>query len=351
MNVEVFSTPITTIEYLELAHKSKWTGTIRISIPESDVDFWTIYFISGQIMWCEGGTHWRRRWRRLLYQYCPHISIKNITLKDSCADYYQLKQWSERGLLMLNQIKQIVQSNFAEVLFDLLLQESWLQQKKQKSLNFNLDKTKQLNSYLPGIDLKTVLNAAKDDLSRWCEVGLKQISPNCVPSISLMQQKELLHHVGLKIYKELVEVIDSEKTLRDIALVLRQPLLGVSISLYILFKEGFLQMHGVSDLPRDETFPPLSRKFISVEDFLSNTGVICNNCGCGSNSITASVCIRCNLPLTVHALPASKKNNFSKKIIVSTLLLLLGGIFVLSYDFSRFLPQSIENQNKSDCIK
>lgn len=356
MNIEVFSTPNTIGEYLELAHSSKWSGTLKISVSGFEGDQWNIYFRSGQIKWCAGGEHWRRRWRRLVYQYCPHISLKNISLSDSgsssCADYYQLKDWVERGWLMLGQAKIIIQNNLVEVLFDLIQKES------RQKLIITTDKLDKLNTYLPAVDLDLVLTRSKDNWNSWCEAGLEYLSPNYAPALQPLQQKKLLHHVNLKLYRELVEVIDGEKSLRDIALLLKQPLLCVGLSLSILFQQELIQMYAILDLPVGESFSPLSPRFnISVEDFLSNSGVICTVCGCGSNSLVDSICNRCKSPLATKVLPPTKRFNISKKSLVPLLLVLLlgGGYFVWrNWEWHLIVESSVSpmsQQTQSNCAK
>jgi hypothetical protein len=110
MTIEVFLKPKTLIEYLELAHKSEWTARIDINAFDFYKQKWSIYLVGGELIWCDGGEHWRRRWRRLLYQYCPHLSLKNTGSENTCADYYQLRQWVDQGLLMLGQAKAIIGS-------------------------------------------------------------------------------------------------------------------------------------------------------------------------------------------------------------------------------------------------
>ncbi len=97
MTLEVFLTPNTFTSYLQLAHESEWTGRIDVSTSDNLEQKWSISLLTGQLIWCSGGAHWQRRWRRLLYQYCPHISVKETTPLELWADYYQLVRWVELG--------------------------------------------------------------------------------------------------------------------------------------------------------------------------------------------------------------------------------------------------------------
>ncbi len=348
MTIELFWKPNTFAGYLELAHESKWSGRIDINSIENQLRHWSIYFLNGQLVWCTGGEHWRRRWRRLLFQYCLHIpNQKQINYQGKCADYYQLKQWVERGLLMIGQALTLVQSNLAEVLFDILQQES-----KTATLSFETDDTDKLITYLPPVDFQKTLNYSHENWKDWCKADLGHFSPNYAPTLSQKQQSQLRQQVSLQLYQDLAVAIDGEKSLRDIALLLRQPLLSVGLSLNILFQQGLTQMYVISDLSPSAPFAPLSPNFkIDVEDLLSNTGVICSKCGCGSNSTNARVCSRCDSPLNAKALPVGGRFNISLKLLVPILLLLLvgGGYFVyhslLSKDFS-----VITKQFKSNCL-
>lgn len=319
MSIEIFLSPSTVSGYLELAHQSRWSGRIDISSSDHQSSHWSIYFLNGQLVWCTGGEHWRRRWRRLIFQYCLHIpNSKQINYQGKCADYYQLKQWVERGLLMIGQALALVQSNLVEVLFDILQQES-----KTASLKFETDDADKLITYLPPVDFQKTLNYSQENCQDWCEAGLGHFSPNYVPAFSKGQLRQLKEQVSLQLYQELVGAIDGEKSLRDVALLLRQPLLSTALSLNILFQQGLTQMYVISDLSLNATFTPLSPNFkIDIEDLLSNTGVICNKCGCGSNSTVARVCSRCASPLNTKALPTKSRSNISFKLLIPILLLL-----------------------------
>ena len=320
MTIELFWQPNTFAGYLELAHESKWSGRIDINAIENQNRHWSIYFLNGQLVWCTGGEHWRRRWRRLLFQYCLHIpNHKQINYQDKCADYYQLKQWVERGLLMIGGAKALVQSNLVEVLFDILQQES-----KTVSLNFETDETDKLISYLPPVDFQKTLNYSQSNWKDWCEADLGHFSPNYAPTLSQKQQSQLRQQVSLQLYQDLVGAIDGEKSLRDVALLLRQPLLSVALSLNILFQQGLTQMYVISDLSSDAKSAPLSPNFkIDIEDLLSNAGVICSKCGCGSNSAIARACTRCGSSLNTKALPPKPRFNISFFMLIPILILLL----------------------------
>ena len=289
MAIEVFLTPKTFSEYLELAQQNKWTGTISISAPGFEEQKWNIYFLTGELIWSTGGEHCRRRWRRLLYQYCPYISIKNI-------------------------------------LFDILQQEI------RVGLTLKTDGIDKLTTYLPGVDMNLILNHSRQNWRQWCEAGLEQLSPNHVPVILPSQQKRLQRKINFKLYRELVQVIDGEKTLRDVSLLLKQPLLYVALILNVYFHEELIKMYGISDLSLNDPLSPLSPTFsISIENLLCNSGVICSYCGHDNNSITASLCQKCNSPLAAKILPSKQTTSFSLKSLIPTLLLLLmigGGYFI-----------------------
>lgn len=326
MTIEVFLTPKTLTEYLELAQQSEWTGRIDVNAFDIQKQKWSIYFLTGELIWCTGGEHQRRRWRRLMYQYCRHISLKDIRWDHECASYYQLRQWVDQGLLMVGQAKALIQSNFAEVLLDILQQET------SCGLTFRTNELDRITAYLPPIDFKQTLTHSKENWKQWCLAGLEQVSPNHVPMMLPHQQTRLQKQINLKLYRELVGVIDGDKSLRDVALLLRQPLLYVALSLNNYFRQGSLEIYGIVDLALSDSFSPLSPTFnISLEDLLSSSGVVCSSCGCDSNSITSSLCQKCNTLLAARALPAKQTTSIHLKLLIPTLLSVLvtvGGYFI-----------------------
>lgn len=344
MTVEVYSKPTRVSEYLELAHQKKWTGTLKITTPSINCQ-WKIYFKSGRIIWSSGGEHWLRRFRRLCHQYCPHIPLKNIILQTGRADYTLLQDWLEREQLTPPLVTKLIESNFAEILFDILQKEN------KEQLNFETEKLERL-TILPSIDLPPKLKQIQTSWQEWCESGLEYLSPNYAPVKAFQHKNTPSHIIKLKHCQELIQEIDGDKSLRDIALVLRKPLLSVGMSLNSLFQQEIIEMYAIPDLPNGRSFSPLSPNFnISVEDLLSNRGVICARCNCGSNSIIDMNCSRCGATLVTKALPGKKKNNISFQLLIPILFLLLlaGGVQFMWQDWEQELQRSIAIILKHNC--
>lgn len=242
--------------YLILAYTKDYTG--RIDVEAIDGQKWSIYFCGGQLVWCIGGEHWRRRWRRLISKYCRYLQVNEVNLEQQEQGYERLKHWLERGLLRTESAKSLIGDNFAEVLFDILQQEN------REKLVFKLNPTDKLTVTLPLISLKTALIQSKERWEQWCAQGLSTLSPNLVgysilPAHHQNLQKQLLKSTDYS-YQELVQVLDGQKSLRDIAVLLNKPLIDLSVDLNHHCRDK-LALHEIADLPSTEALTHLSPNF------------------------------------------------------------------------------------------
>lgn len=245
--------------FLVAAHKKNYTGRIDVQAAESGEN-WSIYFSEGQLVWCIGGQHWRRRLRRLLYQYCRYIKSSEINLKGTSQEYYLLKQWVNRGLLKKESAQAMIEDNLVEVLFDILQLES------KEQLVFKLSPNDKLISCLPSINLKLALIKSNESWKQWCENNLSALSPNkmgysVLPSQCEQLNKQIQRQTDYS-YPELLRSLD-DNSLRDIALLLNKPLIQVAIELNNYWRDNF-HVHEIKDLSPDKPFTHLCPSFSNL---------------------------------------------------------------------------------------
>jgi CheY-like chemotaxis protein len=153
---------------------------------------------------------------------------------------------SKREILR-QQMVSIVQGSLAETLFDILQQEYWLRDRSLPTLNYTF--TPEVNLYatpLVFLSPDRSWQQAQQAWQTWCQAGLEVFSPNMAPLI--WQREELQHQSSPIIYRSLVSMVDGKRTLRDLALRLRQDPILLTQSLIPYIRRGWMKLMEVADL-------------------------------------------------------------------------------------------------------
>lgn len=182
---------------------------------------WSLYFCMGRLVWARGGSHVLRRWRRFLSQYCPQICAQNDSRFESDVvkgeDYNLLIRWVKQHQITGEQAASVIRNTVTEVMFDIL------QQEKLGQLTFVGDHQDTLHACLTLLNAEQTLKQAQQTWGTWSDAGLSKISPNLAPL--LRQLEQLQQQSSPQVYQTLVKVIDGERTLREVAVLLKQDLL------------------------------------------------------------------------------------------------------------------------------
>ena len=199
----------------------------RLDIKASKELKWSLYFYLGRLIWAGGGAYPLERWQRLLNYYCPEISrLQEINLETSSFDgYLLLSNILKKDMRKRSQIISVVHDVLREVLFDILQCQDLLEDKQP---NFQLSFTHDDRDYpktaftLARID--QTLTEATQQWEVWQQKQLIPYSPNLIP---IIQQPERLRQNlenSRDEYQILTKFVDGKKTLRSLALELKQPL-------------------------------------------------------------------------------------------------------------------------------
>lgn len=205
----------------QLAIWSQMQLTGRLDVQADSSQQWNLYFCRGRLVWARGGLHIHRRWQRLLSQYCQQLYAQN----DSCfecdvvkgEDYNLLKRLVKQHQITGEQAASVIRNTVAEVMFDIL------QQEKLGQLTFVGDRQDTLDASLTLLNPEQTLKQAQQTWETWSDAGLSNLSPNLAPV--LRQLEQLQQQSSTQVYQTLVKVIDGDRTLRDVAVLLKQDLL------------------------------------------------------------------------------------------------------------------------------
>ncbi|WP_455390356.1 response regulator [Oscillatoria salina] len=261
--------------------ENQFTG--RVDINSSTGKKWSIYLHYGRVVWAGGGTHPTRRWRRQVALHCPQIAVNSIGLRQTdkyeCCYYHVLTLLALRQKLSVEQIVAIIEGTATEILFD-ILQSIELAGRKSAEDEFRqnppnqaairveveaqLSRRPSKHSILPPnclLEMPKLLTQAEELWETWRRANLTNYSPNHAPSL---QQPELLEKQTSKsVYKNLVALVNGKRSLRDLAVFLKQDLVVVTKSLYPYLEQNAIALVEIPDMPGEcvvKSEPPATTK-------------------------------------------------------------------------------------------
>jgi chemotaxis family two-component system response regulator PixG len=279
---------------LQLLSQKQFTG--RLDIETATGRQWSLYLSFGQLIWASGSVHPTRRLRRQLSHCLPQVNLKSVSPRDSdrfeCWDYHILTILARRQVTATEEVLAVMRGIIAEVLFDVFQAieiASVTQQladcdRSQPSQDNNLaiPASFKLEAKLgvrpsssdTGIlprswtwEVGEALNAIQATWGHWSQLGLALYSPNLAPAI--VKPEELKAETAPGVYKNLAALINQKRTLRDLAILLKQDLIVLTRSLLPYIRKQFISLIEVADLPNpflQPATPPLNG--VAVTDAL-----------------------------------------------------------------------------------
>lgn len=207
---------------------------------------WIFYYRLGRIVWATGSDHPFRRWRRHMAQYCPEVELDKIRCRyeDISIDYWDyalLDILYKRQKIQREKINAIVETNIAELFFDLAQELDFATVECSRSQEVILDIAMSFTS--ADISIKQM----QDTWSIWSQAGLANISPNSAPV--LRRPEQLQQIVSPPVYKNFVNLINGKSTLRELALRMKQDVMPVARSLLPYILKGIIELIEVPDIP------------------------------------------------------------------------------------------------------
>lgn len=229
--------------HIETCQQKQYTGSLYVETADK-AQHWSLYFCLGRLIWATGGAHSIKRWWRLISQYCPQLNTPAQTLHKT--DVWQLGEYQLLiALVKKQQIKgeeavRVVRNAVTEVLFDIL------QQEKLGQLIFVNNQQDVLNASLTLLNPQHALQYAWKAWQDWCKAGLENTSPNLAVLIKYPEQ--LQQHASPPVYQTLVKVVDGQRTLRDLAVLMKQDLLLLTRLLVPYIRRGMMDLIKIGDL-------------------------------------------------------------------------------------------------------
>ena len=204
----------------------------RLDIEGSRECKWSLYFYLGRLVWAGGGVYPLERWQRLLHHYCPEITQEEETDLETSQfnGYIILSNILKQDRRKRSQVTALVKDTLVEVLFDILQYEHQLEDKQQnRQLSFTYDdRDYPLTAFtLARIDQTLAETTQKWQL--WRKMKLTPYSPNLIPIIQQPERLQQNLENSIEEYSILTKFVDGKRTLRSLALELKQPLPSLTL--------------------------------------------------------------------------------------------------------------------------
>lgn len=213
---------------------------------------WTLFFNCGQVVYGKGGVHPMRQWYRQAQTRLPEANLTYQALQSSLAgvvpnpswlpdwDYHLLHSWLGQGQLSEQALQAIHTNIVADILFDVVqAHETQYQLARHPPL---------APSQVPVcVDDSELLPSVIDLWETWREVGLEAYSPNLAPVIQ--HPEPIQAAVSPRVYESLMQLLDGQRSLRDLAVKLGQDVVNLTQALHPYIQSGWISLVEVADFP------------------------------------------------------------------------------------------------------
>lgn len=212
---------------------------------------WVLFFNLGQVIYGTGGVHPVRRWYRQVQAYLPEVDLSYAALQRSISsspnptwpdgwDYQLLCSWLAQGKLSPKALHDISTKIVADILFDVV---------QAHGVQYQLTRHPALaQTEVPVYLNETELLPSITELwQAWLDADLKSCSPNLAPIIQ--HPEPIQAEVSPRVYQSLMQLLDGQRSLRDLAVKLGQDVLNLTQVLQPYLRAGWIDLVEIADFP------------------------------------------------------------------------------------------------------
>lgn len=235
------------MRFLETLKRLRFSG--QLVFTSSKEEQWVFYLYLGHIVYATGGIHPVRRWQRNLEAHCPHLMTYRSTLQrdlaslkatDStlCWEYQLLSAWVAQQKITSEQAASMVRSAIAEVLCDLV---------QAMRVIYQINQDNSLSAPLVLVDVQEAIAAVQEYSRIWRNPTIADYSPNAAPIIK--RPEELRQRTSEAVYQRLTQLLNGQRTLRDLAVQMKQDIVQVTRSLQPYIQLELMELVSIPDFP------------------------------------------------------------------------------------------------------
>ncbi len=235
------------VELFDTLKQMQFNGQLVLTEPKGDR--WIIYLHNGHVVYASGGTHPVKRWNRNIIKYLPELAA-NLSREQSqltniapenynrCWQYQLLCSWVKQGKITREQAIKIIWSTLVEVLFDIT---------QASNVAYELQPGKSSAQGIILIDGNRIVAEVKRHWSSWQEAQLTDYPLNLAPIIRKPEQ--LQQSTSATVFEMLKQLLNGQRTLRDLALDRQREALPFTRSLLPYLQSGLVELINIPDLP------------------------------------------------------------------------------------------------------
>jgi CheY-like chemotaxis protein len=206
--------------------------------------------------WATGGKNIERRSRRNLARFAPNLKPADRDFLDTAGhetywDYYLLQLLLKQQLIDLATVTNLIEASIIEVCFDILQQEA-LETTHYQTVYAGANFLWSIeNTPLKGLVWKPapIFAIADQAWQEWQAAKLGLCNPNHAPV--LRAKEKVRQHTSEKVYRSFCKGFNGDRSLRDLACLMKKDLLRISKSLLPYIRRGWIELV--------ETTPPQQR--------------------------------------------------------------------------------------------
>lgn len=235
------------VNHFNVLKQEQFTGQLILkSAWEKE---WIFYIFLGRILYATGGNHPVRRLRRNLTIHCPQVELNQLSLPTNIdgvsVEALNLISWEYNLLysgvyqrqIPREQAAKIIGDIIAEVLFDVTQAIEVTAQTKPENLSV---------AQLVLLDAVQAIAEVQQIWQNWQKYKIADRSPNRAPIIR--QPEQLQQQTSPSVYQTLTKLLDGQRTLRDLAVVMKRDVVEVTCSLLPYIQSGFVELINIPDL-------------------------------------------------------------------------------------------------------
>ncbi|MBW4693218.1 MAG: response regulator [Lyngbya sp. HA4199-MV5] len=225
---------------------------------------WIFHLLKGNLVYATGGVHPMRRWRRNLAIHCPRLPTHRLGWQADLAsvgsatstigwEYTLLNLWVARQRITPEQAANMVFSTLIDLLFDVLQAGSISKQIRHDALDI---------TQVGCIQVEDVITKTQWRWQRWQDARLADYSPHKAPIIK--QPDALQEQCSPQFYQMLVQRLNGQQTLYDLATQMQRDVVEVTALLLPFMQLGWVELINIPDLPAliyprhtSKTLPPV----------------------------------------------------------------------------------------------
>lgn len=221
------------------------TGTLVVSgSPRPPTE---LHFFYGRLLYATNGFHRVRSWHRGVQQHCPdwNPTCGNQPVHEPW-EYGLLHEGTAQKQLRVSQAKSVIRNSIKEGLFSLAVCDEisghW-HPKKTSSSDITLSVPLSL------VEVEQVFEKTRQLQEEWIKLGLQDLDVNLAPVLDPYAIAKASAELTTEQFSRLKRLITGDKTLWDIAAMLRKPVTKVTQILIPYANKGILEFQPLPDLP------------------------------------------------------------------------------------------------------